>query len=270
MQNNILTISIFGDIVGKIGQQGLTKYLQKEKSDLIIANVENLTNGHGIHKQGLQELLNAGVDIFTSGHHVFDNLSSSRVLNDPTFKNKLIRPANIDPKLPGQYTLTSYIKNWEITILNLQGRLFMKQEASSPLLTFDVFWEKYKKTKKQNSLLIVDFHAETTSEKYALSYYIDGRADILFGTHTHVPTNDLKICEKGEVYITDVGMVGAYNSVLGFKKESSIKRFSDQSTAIGWEIPKNGSVEVNSIKISWNLTKNQAQNIEQIRQIIDI
>ncbi|MBD3281495.1 metallophosphoesterase, partial [Candidatus Uhrbacteria bacterium] len=182
-----LNILIFGDVVGKIARKALTAKLPDLKSrykpDLTIANVENLAHGRGITEKSLKDISEAGVDFFTSGHHVFENQKGLPLLDDPDWSERLIRPANVDPALPGIGWTHLKIKQMQVSILNLQGQLFMPQEASSVFLSFDRFWAE-QISDSSNQITIVDIHAETTSEKNALAHYVDGRADIIYGTHT--------------------------------------------------------------------------------------
>jgi 2',3'-cyclic-nucleotide 2'-phosphodiesterase len=263
---------IFGDIVGKIGRKALTTKLpdlkSKYKPDLTIANVENLAHGHGITKKTLQEIIDAGVDVFTSGHHVFENQQGLPLLDDPNWSDKLIRPANVGPNLPGVGWMHLTIKDTQVSILNLQGQLFMPQEPSSVFLSFDRFWnEQIGDSSKK--IVIVDIHAETTSEKNAFANYADGRANIVFGTHTHVPTNDLRVMPKGTVQLTDAGMVGAYQSVIGFEKNSSIKRFLEDTTA-PYKIVEKGEAEINGLFVSLDLDNHEVIKMSQVREIVAI
>jgi len=267
-----ISFLIFGDIVGKIGRKALAKTLpdlkQKYKPDLTIANVENLAHGRGITKTTLQDIADAGVDFFTSGHHVFENQQGLPLLNDPKWSNRLIRPANVGPNLPGKGWMHLNVNNNQVSILNLQGQLFMPQDPSSIFLTFDRFWNE-QITDSSQTIIIVDVHAETTSEKNAFANYVDGKANIVFGTHTHVPTADLRIMPMGTVQITDVGMVGAYDSVIGFEKNSSIKRFLEESTA-PYKIPEKGEAEINGIFIRLDINTHKVLKLDQIREIVAI
>lgn len=267
-----LNILIFGDVVGKIARKALAVKLPDLKSrykpDLTIANVENLAHGRGITEKSLKEISDAGVDIFTSGHHVFENQQGLPLLDDPEWAEQLIRPANVDPKLPGNGWIHLKIKQTQISILNLQGQLFMPQEASSIFLAFDRFWTE-QITKSSKSITIVDIHAETTSEKNAFAHYVDGRADIVFGTHTHIPTADLKTLPGGTVQLTDVGMTGACDSVIGFEKNSSIKRFLHETTK-SYKIPEHGDVCLNGLFVSLDIDTKKVSKLIQIQETIAI
>ncbi|MBU2566419.1 YmdB family metallophosphoesterase [Patescibacteria group bacterium] len=267
-----ITICVFGDIVGKIGRKALTKQLpiikNKFKPDLTIANVENLAHGRGITEKSLLEISDAGIEAFTSGHHVWENKMGAPLLNSPKWSARLIRPMNVDPKLPGKGWVKLSIKNQNIYLLNLQGQLYMPQNGSSPFLTFDRFWQE-QQPNPDKDILIIDLHAETTSEKMAFANYVDGKATLVFGTHTHVPTADPKILPGGTANITDVGMVGSYDSVIGFEKNSSIKRFLN-ITAAPYKLQEKGLTEINGLIITVNLDSHKVTVLKQIREIVDI
>ncbi|MFA6161409.1 MAG: TIGR00282 family metallophosphoesterase [Patescibacteria group bacterium] len=286
---NQATILLFGDIVGKIGRRALIAKLPELKkrfnADLTIANVENLAHGRGITAKTLDELVEGGVDAFTSGHHVWENQQGAPLLSDANWSNRLIRPANVDPSLQGKGFMTLAIKGVPITIVNLQGRLFMSQEASSPFLAFDRIWKNIsgqdcrapsdfarndnKANNAESPIVIIDLHAEATSEKMAFGQYVDGRATLMYGTHTHVPTNDAKILVNGTGYLTDIGMIGLKDSVIGFEKNSSIKRFLDLTEA-PYELLDKGTAEVNGLALTINLDTRQVLDLIQIREFVDI
>ena len=266
-----LRVLIFGDVVGKIGRQALSVALSKlkvkHKPDLIIANAENLAHGRGITGKTVDELLRAGVDVFTSGHHVWENPTGLSLLNDPDCK--IIRPYNAAPDLAGKGYLELNLKSHRVIILNLQGQLFMSQEVSSPFLAFDGFWNRIATKESPKPIVILDMHAEATSEKEALGHYVDGRATLLFGSHTHVPTADEKILPGGTGYITDVGMSGALDSVIGFEKNSSIKRFLNTSEA-PYLLDEKGKAEVNGLLAIIDLDSSRVVKLDRIREIVDI
>lgn len=262
----------FGDVVGKIGRKALAKKLPELKTrfqpDLTIANAENLAHGKGATENTLKELLDAGVDAFTSGHHIWGNPQGLPLLADNDWSKKLIRPANVDPSLPGKGSMRLTVKGKEVVVINLQGQLFVPREASSPFLTFDRFWKEIE-VQEPKPLVIVDLHAEATSEKMAFAHYVDGRANLVYGTHTHVPTADVKILPKGTGYCTDIGMVGLYDSVIGFEKNSSVKRFLGETQA-AYELLNNGPVEINGLVTTFDFDTHRVLNLEPIREIVDI
>lgn len=267
-----INLLIFGDVVGKLGRKALAKKLPELKSrfnpHLTIANAENLAHGRGLTESTLNELVEAGVDAFTSGQHVWENQQGSPLLSDEQWSKRLIRPANVDPFLPGNGTMTITVLGKLVTIANLQGRLFMPQESSSPFLSFDRIWQDLS-SNQAKPIVVVDFHAEATSEKQAFGYYVDGRASLVYGTHTHVPTADAKILPQGTAYCTDIGMVGLADSVIGFEKNSSIKRFLEETTA-PYELLSSGQAEVNGLALSLDLESNKVLSLEQIREFVDI
>lgn len=266
------TLLFFGDVVGKIGRKALAKQLPDLKKrfqpNLTIANVENLAHGRGITESTLKEMVDAGIDAFTSGHHVWENPQGLSILDDGDWSKKLIRPANVDPKLAGKGLMVLENKGQEVVIINLQGQLFVPQETSSPFLAFDRFWQEIE-AKNPKPLVIVDLHAEATSEKMAFANYVDGRANLVFGTHTHVPTADAKILPKGTGYCTDLGMVGMHDSVIGFEKNSSIKRFLGETQA-AYELQNEGPAEINGLVITFDLDTKAVISLTKIREIIDI
>lgn len=265
------TLLVFGDVVGKIGRSALMAALPKLKSkfkpDLVLVNAENLAHGRGITPRIILDLESAGVDAFTSGHHVWENQTGLQMLNDPA--HHIVRPANVDPALDGVGYLRLPIHDREIVILNLQGQLFMSQVTSSPFLAFDRCWAELTNKTKTRPVVILDFHAEATSEKLALANYIDGRAAAVYGTHTHVPTADEKILPNGTAYQTDVGMCGALDSVIGFEINSSIKRFLQQTEA-PYLLTEKGLAEVNGLIITIDMDTGKTLHLDRIREIVDI
>ncbi len=219
----MLKILFIGDIVGKPGRKIIKSYLteiiNEEEIDLVIANSENAAGGFGITYDVSQELLSAGVDLITLGNHTWDNRDIFRVLEE---EPKVIRPANYPEDTPGQgYYIIETAKGVLVGVVNLLGQVFLE-----PLrCPFRVADECLNKIKKRTDVVIVDFHAETTSEKMAMGWYLDGRVTAVFGTHTHIPTADERILPKGTGYITDVGMTGPLNSVLGIDPEIVITKF---------------------------------------------
>ncbi|MFQ6082493.1 MAG: TIGR00282 family metallophosphoesterase [Candidatus Aminicenantia bacterium] len=215
-------ILFLGDIVGRSGRKALKRFLpeiEKQYSiDFIIANGENAAGGIGLTEKVGKELLEE-IDILTSGNHIWDKKEALAFLDK---NSRILRPANFPPGNPGKGgVITPDRKGRKIAVLNLQGRIFM-EPIDCP---FQVAVKEIEKLKRMTSIIIVDFHAEATSEKQALGWYLDGKVSALIGTHTHVLTADERILPGGTAYITDVGMIGGINSVIGIKKEQAIKRF---------------------------------------------
>lgn len=215
----ILTI---GDIVGRVGRDSVMYYLEKHKSeyDLIIANGENATHGHGLSRPVYQELMEYGIDGFTMGNHTW---GCPDVVNLMKYNNNIIRPANFDRECPGKGSMILKTeKGISVGIINIIGRVYMPIPFDSP---FTAVERELRYVREKADIIIVDFHAEATSEKLAMGYFLDGKAAAVFGTHTHIQTADDTILPGGTGYITDLGMTGAVHSVLGMDKKIIVNRF---------------------------------------------
>ncbi len=214
---------IIGDVIGRTGRNALKEFLpsiiEKEKPDFIIANGENAAGGFGITKKVYNELLSLGIDVVTSGNHIWDKKEIVQFIDQ---EERLLRPANYPPSALGRGYGIYKKGNKKIAVINIMGRVFMGIPLDCPFRTFDVIYERIKDS---SDYIVVDFHAEATSEKMAFGYYVDGKADIVFGTHSHVPTADEQILPKGTAYITDVGLTGAVHSVIGMKVDQPIYKF---------------------------------------------
>jgi metallophosphoesterase (TIGR00282 family) len=223
MKLNILCI---GDIVGRPGRRILSEKLKAfvaEKSiDCVIANAENAAGGSGLTPQIYEKLLKYGINLITLGDHTYRKKEIIPVLEN---NSNIVRPANLSELAAGKGFATFQTgKGVNITVISLIGRIFMKP-AECPYNTIDKLLARLQ---SNSDIIFVDFHAEATSEKIALAYFLDGRVSCVFGTHTHVPTADERIMHKGTAYITDVGMTGAHNSVIGRSVESVLKSFRTQ------------------------------------------
>jgi metallophosphoesterase (TIGR00282 family) len=221
MPGNI-TVLFIGDIIGRPGRNILKKkipsFVKKYSPDFIIANGENAAGGIGITEKVGEELLKY-VNVLTSGNHIWDKKEGIPYLDR---EPRMMRPANYPPQSPGKgANVFKDKKNRKIGILNLQGRVFM-EALDCPFRIAD---NQIQSLKVHTSVIIVDFHAEATSEKQALGWHLDGKVSAVIGTHTHVPTADERILLKGTAYISDVGMSGGLNSVIGIRKDVAVKRF---------------------------------------------
>ena len=227
MSNSGVRILIVGDIVGKPGRRAVRDLLDGlidiHQIDLTVANAENAAGGFGITYDSVSELFDAGVDIMTTGNHVWDKKEALDLLDET---ESVLRPANYPPEFPGKgMCVPSTPGGVKIAVINLSGRVFMNA-LDCPFRTAD---ELLRTVAGEVSCKLVDFHAEATSEKRALSIYLDGRVSALFGTHTHVPTADERILPGGTAYITDVGMTGnEEGSVIGIDFEAAKYRFLTQ------------------------------------------
>ena len=221
-----MNILFLGDIVGDSGCAAIKKNLPKtikEKSiDFVVANGENAAKeGVGITENITYELLSSGVDVITTGNHVW---SQKETFDFISKQNRLLRPLNLLETPPGKgFEIYNSRKGFKVGVLNLMGNVFMKKSKDA-FVEAKNFLENYK-LKSQYDFLIVDFHGEITSEKMAIGHYFDGSATLVVGTHTHVPTNDGRVLKNGTAYLTDAGMCGDYNSVIGMNTQNSINRF---------------------------------------------
>lgn len=217
-----MKILAVGDIVGDIGlnklQEVLPKVIEEEKIDFVVVNAENTSSGMGINIKDFNTLLKMKIDAITMGNHTWGKRDIFAFIDNP----KLIRPANYSKGLPGKGYRIFNCNNKKIAVINLIGRTDMGILSENP---FSVSEKLVNELKNKVDVIIIDFHAEATAEKIALKYFLDGKANIIFGTHTHVQTADEEITEKGTGYITDLGMTGPKISVIGMDVKASIKRF---------------------------------------------
>lgn len=262
-----MKLLIFGDVVGKLGRAGVKHMLpiwrEKFSPDVVIANVENILHGKGIGPSQLQELRDAGVDIFTGGNHSVEGKDVEQILNDENYP--IIRPANMREDLPGRGVLEYRIetRDEKLLVINLIGQVFMHQIYASPFEAIDKILDEHG---DKTSFKILDWHADATSEKTVMGWYLDGKVSAVFGTHTHVPTADAKILPKGTAYISDIGMVGAYNSIIGVEIEPSIERFVKKMKNAKNPVDT-GPIEVNAIYLELN-EKGGAVDIRHLREIV--
>jgi len=259
-----LRILFIGDIVGspgrKVAKEMICKLKKEEEIDFCIANGENAAGGSGITYVIAQELYNSGVDGITMGNHTW---SKSEILNFIESDNKLVRPANYPEDLPGNGYAVLNGKNGKIAIVNLLGRVYMDY-IDCPFKAADRVLEHVKKEVK---IVIVDFHAEATSEKTAMAWHLDGRVSAVLGTHTHVQTADERILPFGTGYITDVGMTGPYDGIIGVNKEIIIKKFLTGMPQ-RFEVAK-GRVVFNAILLDIEEKSGKTTSIRRISEIFE-
>lgn len=258
-----MNILFFGDVVGQPGRQAIKKILprwqKKYQLDFVIANGDNLAHGKGITKNSLKEILETGVDLITSGDHIWSKKDVLPLLEDKEIP--LLRPANFPDGVVGQGYRTTQVRTKKILVINLMGNSFMKEEVDNAFAKVDQILED-----EEADIIIVDWHAEATSEKVCLGWHLDGRVSAVLGTHTHVPTADAKILPQGTAYITDVGMVGPTNSSLGADKDAALKGFI-KGEPFKYKIA-DGPVEVNAVYIETGRDK-KAKKIERLQEIVD-
>jgi len=224
----VMRILMIGDIFGRPGRNTVKNVLPElrmsEKIDLVVANAENMHHGKGVSDKLVQELREVGVDFFTSGNHVWKERSIYSFLDKTDYP--LIRPANYAPGVPGKGFQVLEIQGKKVLVINVMGRVFMHQSLDCPFRVTEKILADFGKEKF--AAILVDFHAEASSEKVAFGHFLDGKVSVVVGTHTHVPTADELVLEKGTAYQTDLGMTGTYNSVIGLEKSSIIQNFIDQ------------------------------------------
>ncbi len=217
-----MLILVVGDVIGKPGRQALNKLLpgikQEYGVDLTIMNAENVAHGIGVTPETAEELLKAGADVLTSGNHIWTHKTILPCLDS---EMPLIRPLNYPPGVPGK----GYLVKKSVLVVNLIGRTFFTNSYDCPFRTMDNLLAKLE---NKPPIIIVDFHAEATSEKVALGRYLDGRVSAVLGTHTHVGTIDAQLLPKGTAYVTDIGMTGPIDSIIGDDPENVLKRFLTQ------------------------------------------
>ncbi len=256
-----ISILFIGDIVGNPGlsitETFLPSLIKKYNAEFVIANGENSHEGHGINEEIIKKLLSLGVHVITGGDHSFDKW---KVFNYMRENNHILRPLNYPRGNAGfGYGVYEAPKtNIKIGVLNLQGRTFMKA-IDDPFTTAD--WA-IKKISEDTNIIFVDFHAEATAEKVSMGWHLDGRASVLVGTHTHIPTGDARIYPQGLGYITDAGMTGSFNSSLGMDKKVALKRFI---TGVHQKYqPANGDNHICGVFAKVNVESGKCVHIESV------
>ncbi|HEY3129662.1 MAG TPA: TIGR00282 family metallophosphoesterase [Acidobacteriota bacterium] len=255
-----MKILFIGDIVGKAGRKIALSHLPLLKQDygidLAIVNCENAAAGFGVTAQIGEELLAGGADVLTSGNHVWDRKESFDFLRS---EKRMLRPANYPPGVPGFGFWKSAVGDVPVAVLNLQGRIFMPP-IDCPFRTFDSLRENQL---AEARVLFVDFHAETTSEKIAFASYVDGRASAVVGTHTHVTTADESVQDGGTAYISDVGMTGSSDSVIGMEKQGAIDRFLLQIPQKKFE-PAEKKPKLSAVVVDIDEASGRARGIQRV------
>lgn len=256
-----MKLLFIGDIVGRAGRRMLVDHLDRlidrHMVDLVVGNGENAAAGFGLTAPVLQELFAAGVDVVTSGNHIWDK----REINDMLGREqRLLRPANYPPGLPGCgdgiYATAAGVK---VGVVNLEGRVFMKN-LDCP---FRVAAQLVEKMRETTPIILVDFHAEATSEKQALGYYLAGKVSAVIGTHTHVQTADERILHGGTGYLTDVGMTGSQDAIIGNQVEPALERFLTQQP-VRLEVAKKNP-HLCAVLLTIDAQTGQCQQIERVQ-----
>jgi metallophosphoesterase (TIGR00282 family) len=256
-----MRVLFIGDIVGKAGRQAIEGVLEKVvaeyKIEFTIANGENAAGGMGMTPSIAVEILDQGVDVLTSGNHIWAKKEIAPFLDEEL---RILRPANYPPKVPGRGSGIFQSRNGQkVGILNLEGRVFMKH-LDCP---FRVGEKEVEWLRKETPIILVDFHAEATSEKMAMGWFLDGKVSAVLGTHTHVQTSDERVLDEGTAYITDVGMTGPMDSVIGIRKEIALERLLTQ---IPWKFDvAKEAVELQGVVIDIDSKTGKSENIQRIK-----
>ena len=256
-----MRILFLGDVVGVSGcskiMNNLLDQKKKNKIDFVIVNAENADKtGVGLSEEICKDFFNCGVDVITTGNHVWDQKD---IMNFIDKENRLLRPKNLFEPAPGKgFEIYETNQNFKVGVLNLMGNVFMKK-CDDVFEQSKQFLEKYQ-LRKDYDFLVVDFHGEITSEKNAIGFYFDGKATLVVGTHTHIPTNDARILKKGTGYQTDAGMCGDYDSVIGMNKENSLNRFLKKDSVK--HFPADGEATLCGVIVDCNKDTGMADKIE--------
>jgi len=260
-----MRVLFLGDIIGLPGRSMFQKHISKIKEELeidaVIVNGENSSHGRGITSKIVRFFKHNKADVITSGNHIWRQKEIYPYLSEHT---DLLRPANYPSECPGIGYTTFSCKGKEIGVISLQGRIFMRDHVSCPFKTAETIVENLK---RKTNIIFVDFHAEATSEKMGLAYFLDGNISGLVGTHTHVQTADERILPGGTAYITDIGMSGSLNSMIGMKKEQIIKHLRTQMP-VRFEVETCPPYMINGVYIDIDSYSGLAIDIKRIN-IID-
>jgi len=261
-----MRVLMIGDVVGRPGRHCVRDMLPRIRKnyrvDVTIANGENLAGGIGINERTANELFSYGVDIITTGNHVWDKKDSLPLL---AREQRILRPANYPAGAPGSGSVVFSFGNRQVAVLNLSGRVYLP-----PLdCPFRLAEQEVARLRKITPLIIVDFHAEATSEKIALGRFLDGQVSAVLGTHTHVQTADARIFPKGTAYITDVGMTGPFDSCLGMDADIVVRKFLRQLPE-RFEVASSPLCQFNGAVVEINSDNGCAQSIETIFDLLEL
>ncbi|MGO0122753.1 TIGR00282 family metallophosphoesterase [Desulfothermobacter acidiphilus] len=256
----VLRILLIGDIVGRPGRRAVKEKLpllrQRYQPDLVVANGENAAGGNGLTPAVAQELFAAGIDVLTGGNHIWDKREIFSLLDEET---RIVRPANYPPGAPGMGYGIFPAGEHKVAVANLCGRVFMA-DLDCPFRLMEALLEEIR---ARTPLVVVDFHAEATSEKMAFGWYLAGKVTAVIGTHTHVQTADERILPGGTAYITDVGMTGPRDGVIGMKREVIIEKFLSQLPRRFEVAP--GPYQLNACLVTADAPSGQALSIERVQ-----
>ena len=255
-----MNILFIGDVVGSMGRDMIQEYVPKLKEKfrphVTIINGENAAGGRGITEKIYRGFLEVGAQVVTLGNHTWDNREIFEFVDEAKY---LVRPANFPDNNPGQGITYLKINSDEVAVISLQGRIFLPP-IECPFKKAD---ELIEEAQKRTPIIFVDFHAEATSEKQAMGWYLDGRVSAVVGTHTHVQTADNRILPKGTAFMSDVGMTGPYDGILGMEREVVLRKFLTSMPA-RFEVPKDGRSQLSAVYIEIDKKNGKAKKIERI------
>lgn len=262
-----MLILFVGDVIAKSGRRalfaGLDRLAAEHDLDLVVVNAENAAGGFGVTDAIAGEFFDHGVDVLTTGNHVWDKREALEFIKH---EPRLLRPHNYPPGAPGSGWFVATARNGErVGVLNTLGRVFMHPELDCPFRCAD---EVLAGPAADVRIILVDFHAEASSEKMAMGWYLDGRVSAVVGTHTHVPTADERVLPGGTAYISDVGMTGCYNSIIGMNTADSLQRFVGKLPRR--LEPAGGAATLFAVLIDIDETSGRARSIERIRTGADL
>ncbi len=258
-----MKILFCGDVAGQAGRKAIKDYVPKLKQkydlDAVVVNVENAAHGLGLTPKIYNELLRVGIDVMTMGNHTFDKIDVAQIWQQD---NVLVRPLNYPDDIAGKGYHICCVQGKRLCVVQLLGKSFMntKIDLADPFQTIQVFIDEHA---HDYDFLIVDFHAETTAEKVAMGYFLDGKAVLVVGTHTHIPTADAHVLPAGTAFITDVGMCGDYTSVLGMTRETVFSRFVPGAERMRFE-PATETVTLAAVLVDIDEKKAKAKSIRPI------
>lgn len=262
-----MRILVFGDVVGSAGRAAISRALpmlrEQHQPDSVIINIENIAHGIGIAPEPWAEAATWKADAYTTGDHAWDNKAGVALLED--VRLPIVRPANYPDGVPGRGFITYAIGAFRVAVINLQGQVFFRNQPLNPFHTLDRVLQQ--PPVRDAAIVLVDFHAEASSEKRGMGWYADGRIAGMWGTHTHVPTADAQVLPKGTGYLTDVGMNGAHHSIIGMAPPGPLKRFLTQTPA-DFEPATDGPLEVNAVLFDLDPMASRAVAVQSIRHVL--
>jgi metallophosphoesterase (TIGR00282 family) len=266
VDRNVLRLLAVGDVYAGVGRRALKHLLPQLRHDfdldLVVVNGENSAGGRGISMRTARELRDAGADLITTGNHVWAQPDANQVLDDPDLR--VVRPANYPDPAPGRGMVQISIKGRTISLINVLGRVFM-EPLDDPFRAIDttLLTLERKPVDGEHPIVLVEMHAEATSEKQAMGWYLDGRVSAVWGTHTHVPTADGRVLPGGTGYVTDLGMTGAYDSIIGASVTETLQRFLTQRS-LRLKAPDDGIAMLNAVLFEIDLTTGACLSVQRV------